>query len=72
MAKRKIFEDKQKPEVQIELEKIVEEMRQKAEVSTGQCAVCQKEAKLFSGVCDTCFIPWAAEAARSQLRWRGK
>ena len=69
---RKIFEDKQKPEVQIELEKLVEEMRQKAEVSTGKCAKCGTEGKLLSGVCEACFIPWAAEAARSQMRWRGK
>jgi predicted amidophosphoribosyltransferase len=69
---RKISGDKTKPEIQIELYKLVEEMRQKAEVSTGECAVCHKEAKLFSGVCEVCFIPWAAEAARSQIRWREK
>lgn len=71
MAKR-VFEDKKKPEIEIELERLVEEMRQKSPVTEGECAVCGTKGKLLSGVCEACFLPWATEAAKSQMRWRRK
>lgn len=69
MAKR-VFEDKEKPETEIELERLVEEMRQKSPVTEGKCAVCGTEGKLLSGVCEACFLPWATDSAKSQMRWR--
>jgi hypothetical protein len=69
---RKVSEDGARPEPRTEVDQLVKEMRQKAEVSTGKCAKCGAEGKLLSGVCEACFIPWADEAARSQLRWRRK
>jgi predicted amidophosphoribosyltransferase len=66
----KFSEDGARREPQSEVEKLVEEMKQKSPVTEGVCPKCGKEGKLLSGVCETCFIPWATEAARSQLRWK--
>ena len=59
-----------KPEIETILEEKIKELREQAEVSQGKCAICAKEGKLLSGVCEECFTDWAAEAARAQMRWR--
>jgi len=69
---RKISENRARREPQTEVDKLVEEMRQQSPVTEGKCAKCGTEGKLLSGVCEACFITWAAEAARSRLRWKGK
>jgi hypothetical protein len=67
---RGITTDGKKPKEEYEIEKLVREMRRKSPVTQGKCALCPKEGKLLSGVCEECFVPWAIEAAKSQLRWR--
>ncbi|MBW2632273.1 MAG: hypothetical protein JRC90_11070 [Deltaproteobacteria bacterium] len=69
MAKR-LYQDGAIPGELGELEQLITEMREKSPVTEGKCAVCGAEGKLLSGVCETCFVPWAREAALSKMRWR--
>jgi predicted amidophosphoribosyltransferase len=72
VAEKKFSEDGARREAQSEIDILVEEMRAKSPVTQGKCPKCGTEGKLISGVCEACFIPWAQEAARSQLRWKKK
>lgn len=49
-----------------EMEERIDQLRQQATVSTGVCAICGQEQKLYSGVCESCFKSWAASALRKE------
>lgn len=45
----------------------VAELREASPVTQGQCPLCNREGRLISGVCETCFEPWATKVASDAL-----
>jgi len=41
----------------------VDELKQKAEITQGNCSICGKSGKLYSGTCEECFNSWASSVA---------
>jgi len=49
------------------VDQMVAELREKSPVTEGNCCVCGSEGTLFSGVCETCFVPWATQVAEANI-----
>jgi hypothetical protein len=49
------------------MEEMVAELREKSPVTEGTCCVCGAKGILLSGVCETCFLPWALKVAEDNI-----
>jgi hypothetical protein len=48
------------------VDKMVAELRKRSPVTEGSC-VCGAAGTLYSGVCETCFLPWATKVAEDNI-----
>jgi hypothetical protein len=50
-----------------QVDEMVTELREKSPMTEGICCVCGAEGTLLSGVCETCFLPWATKIAEDRI-----
>jgi hypothetical protein len=52
------------------VDEMVAELREKSPVTEGSCCLCGAAGTLLSGVCGTCFLPWATRIAEDSISRR--
>lgn len=49
------------------VDQMVAELRKKSPATQGNCSICGAGGTLLSGVCETCFVPWATRVAEDNI-----
>jgi hypothetical protein len=49
------------------IDQMVADLRKKSPMTEGKCSICGAAGTLLSGVCETCFLPWATKVAGNSI-----